>query len=478
MKASPDEAGGEGREKEGKEGRKKKEVGGRGRARQRRVRLVTSLSHSSLLRPQNPPTRPTGPPPQSMSSPTTHPATKKAKTGAPGAGGEEGSSPVMTPKTARAEAAAAAAPAHKGSPTKPEGHAAAAAHPAPPLGLERALGAELHTSGTQEYGGRAATILEKGRILFLARPTVAAEEEGKMADASQIRTFYLALCPVAVDEEVAAEAEAKAEAEQPWAAKARLIIIGKKLLPDIGERFWGFVQSVGDHFGDLFVKPEAGGKQKKRSKAAATATAAPPPAEVRLRVLGEGDYALTRVGKNVGSGHLTYVLAEPQAPTPALAEVGVFASAGRFVISIKNPVTPNRGGAGLSAKEKAHFSPDALAAFNGKTARTAAHGLKWVNFSASPTLLNTRHAELILIWSNPPAESDPGLAESLQAAAAQDHEAHLHLQRAADQGAEEAGGAHKGAEAEEAEVREALEQELHAGAVGLDVMPAVTGELE
>ena len=201
-------------------------------------------------------------------------------------------------------------------------------------------------------------------------------------------------------------------------------------------------------------------RPKKKKRAAAEEADKQP-----LLVLGTGDYALTRVGEVVSSGHLSYVLSEPVEPGGALEGVGV-GSTGRFVVSVKNPGTPNAGGAGLSDDAKARFPPAALAAFKGKTGRD----LAWVNCSACPDLLNTVHAEALFIASNPVAESDAALAESLAAAAKADHEEHI---QAGGGGGEEEG---KEEDPHYKEVLAALKDELRASEHHLDVRPAVTGE--
>ena len=472
------------------------------------------------------------PPTTTTAAAAAGPLAKKVKAEA---GGEEGS-PLPAAQAAAGvvnPAAAGKHHTHRGAHAAPvsalqsEAPRAKDEAPPPPLqadapsppALDRPLGADLHT--TSPHGARgsrgAATILERGRIVFLARPALAAEAAHHIAAIDQVRTFYMALVPAAEEEgkagdthkdkveagqaAAAAGEEKEEEQEHPahaepapaaWAPRARLIIIGKKHLPTKGERFWGFVQAVGDTFADLFkaakTKGEGegggaggsggGGTKKRKARAAPPA----PDDDTRLRVLAEGDYALTRVGHVAATGHLTYVLAEPHMAAegggggfaPGLEEVSI-SPAGRFLINIKNPVAPNRGGGGLSPAAKARFPPDALAAFAGKTSRTAGHGLAWVNAAAHPSLLSTRHAEVLVIGANPPEVSDPALADSLAAAAEADHEAHLR--------AGGGGGAGAGAEAdqyaaEEAAVRVALEAELQAAALHLDVVPAVTGELD
>ena len=456
-----------------------------------------------------------------MTTGTAHRPTKKAKLEEEEAAAEQehGSPPAAAEAPA---AAAAATPALKTEPaaaaatptTTAATHAAtptmAAAKPAATalLAIDRPLGVELASSGAPKKsggGGRPATVLEAGRLVFLARPTKVAEEEG-MEDLASIRTLYIALSPSEKGEEEGKAGEKEEEQQQQhggappppaddgWMPAHRLLIIGRKRLPTSpAERYWGFVQAVADSFDGLFdgllTKPgggkpsaagggaleepaaSAGTRRSKRTKAAKAA--GPPPADTRLRVLGEGDYALTRVGRSVRSGHLSYVLAEPGAPGSAQEEVGIGA-AGRFVVSVKSPDTRNPAGAGLGGKAKAHFSEAALEAFRGRSGRP----LAWQNYSASPDLLNTPHAEFVMIRANDLAASDPGLAESLEAAAEADHAAHAHAHAHGGGGG---GGGGKEAEEEEhdrdyTEVMAALGEELHAAALGLDVGPAVTGE--
>jgi hypothetical protein len=360
------------------------------------------------------------------------------------------------------------------------------------LAIDRPLHATLHTSpapGTK----KAPAIIERGRIAFLFSPKVGAVDAGGVSSLADVRNFFIALAPTADSDALAREAGV-----DDWHARARLLVIGRKALPaSTGERFWGFVDAVADSFDDLFKKkkegekggggagggggeettpepssPQKGGHARKAEPGEGGAP--PPPPGAALRVVADGEYALTRVGHAAGTGHLTYVLGEPPGgvePGSAQAEFGIEA-AGRFVFSVKNPKGPGAPGRGLSVK--ALFSPDAQAAFAGKTERTAAAGLAWVNASAHPDLLATPHAEFIMIKAKPAEERDPALTTSLAEAAAEDHS-----ERVAAMEAEAKGGGGGGPDAKAfEETLAALNEELHARALGLDVRPMVTGELE
>jgi hypothetical protein len=128
------------------------------------------------------------------------------------------------------------------------------------------------------------------------------------------------------------------------ARKYRLLIVGRKRLPDPGrhDRFWAFVYKVfrsraalGDELGEVRYRTKTLGLRD----------------EPEARPVAEGVYALVRHGDHT---HLTYVLELPERPGPAERALNIRRQAS-YVIAVKNPEAASPPGAGLDPEHEARF---------------------------------------------------------------------------------------------------------------------------
>ena len=136
---------------------------------------------------------------------------------------------------------------------------------------------------------RSTEILEQGNIYFLYRPKVRPENEAERAqvgaeDIGDVQNFYIVL--------------------KPQGGRFRLINVGRKRLPDIGEheRNWGFVDMVADS-----------GKEIEETLQRDTYETKTRGERIRpaARPAGEGVYALVREGSRT---HLAWALELPKDP--------------------------------------------------------------------------------------------------------------------------------------------------------------------
>lgn len=199
-------------------------------------------------------------------------------------------------------------------------------------------------------------ILEKGHIYFLYRPKVRVEEAESFDD---VQRMFIILKP-------------------SDGGKCRLIIVGRKRLPDIGakNRFWAFVDAVAGSVGEITRKFEAG-----EAGSSGNAKTSQP-----VRPAGMGAYVIVEHNKH---SHLAYSLQLPQEPGE-VQEAFNIGEQGSFVLSIKNPEKPAPPGVGLGGSQKAEFPQDFQERFGGR---------RFIDANP-PTLLDFEGAELLLIGAS------------------------------------------------------------------------------
>ncbi len=167
--------------------------------------------------------------------------------------------------------------------------------------------------------------LESGDIFFLYRPAVDDEEPKGLVD---VQRFLIVLKPH--DREV-----------------FRLLIIGRKRLPDVGEheRVWAFVDRVTNSADEL--------ERALRASEYQTQTRGERH-EPAVRPAGEGVYAITLVG---GQMHLSYALELPE-KTSEVQKAFKIAPEATFALSIKNPQASTPPGVGLPEERKPEYPPE------------------------------------------------------------------------------------------------------------------------
>ncbi len=177
---------------------------------------------------------------------------------------------------------------------------------------------------------RQPEVLERGDIFFLYRPAVEEEEPKGLVD---VQRFFMVLRP---------------EGE----TKFRLLVIGRKRLPDVGEheRFWGFVDRVEDSAEAL--------ERSLRASEYETKTRGERH-EPAVRRAGEGVYAITL---EAGQMHLSYALELPEHPSDVQRAFKIAPEAS-FALSIKNPEASTPPGVGLPEDRKAEFPEELMAEF-------------------------------------------------------------------------------------------------------------------
>lgn len=217
-------------------------------------------------------------------------------------------------------------------------------------------------------------MLEEGDIFFLYRPLVDVEHPH---DLSEVQHLYMVLRP-------------------RGGGKLRLLVIGKKRLPALGDHHpnWGFVDQIAAGGAEI----EEGLRETRYvTKTAGERT------QGAARPAGEGAYALVR---SDGEVHLRYVLVLPEQPGPVQDALGVGAHAA-LAVSVKNPDAGSARG-GMLERHDPGYSAEELALFGGN---------RWA--PAEPRLLDRRGAEFLLVAAGDDA------AAPLDASAPSD-EAHAH----------------------------------------------------
>jgi hypothetical protein len=181
--------------------------------------------------------------------------------------------------------------------------------------------------------GRETEILEHGDIYFFYRPKVDTEEAEGLDD---VQRFHVVLRP-------------------HGRGLFRLITIGRKRLPDIGqhERTWGFV--------DMVAKSAREIEQALRQQSYDTKTRGQR-TRPAARPAGEGVYALVQAGSKL---FLVYELELPKRPAEVQQELKI-PPQGSFAISIKNPEAPAPPGVGLGKEQEADYPNSLQREFRGR----------------------------------------------------------------------------------------------------------------
>jgi len=244
-----------------------------------------------------------------------------------------------------------------------------------------------------ETAGEAA-ILETGEVSFFYRPKVSVEEALTVDD---VQRLFVILRPERVRpndsplvKSISCGAHNDQEAKKDDGSafgKLRMIIIGKKKLPDVNshEKCWGFVEHA--VLDPKEIEQLLGGKTYDTASGTKLLQASRP--------LGEGTYTVVKKERQT---YFAYVLS---------TAVGEFQQAfnivqeGSYALSIKNPTTGNRpSNQGLSNGQSANFPPRL----------TDQHsGLRF--FPAQPTeFLDYEGCEILLIGASEDVEKNLGEA--------------------------------------------------------------------
>ncbi|KAK9829382.1 hypothetical protein WJX72_005493 [[Myrmecia] bisecta] len=264
--------------------------------------------------------------------------------------------------------------------------------------------------------------LEEGRIFFFYRPRVAMDHPHSVDD---VQRFYMIMSPVSGPD-----------------APHRLLIVGKKRLPEKRERFFGFVEAVSDQMEKL---TEEFGLKERETKTRGKRVTQP------ARVAGEGAYTLAEHGGNVV---LAYKLEAPEQPGEVQDELGIKQESS-LVISVKNPTIGSPPNAGL--EHKAKYSEKQMQEFG---------DYNWIPVR-DPSLLDVPHAEFLLILARAGAKDVKG--EIGQAAE--------HMEQAAKEDVEHFKEEHPDDDAHTALI-EKLRSETRAEKPHMPVEPAVEGKWE
>jgi hypothetical protein len=196
-------------------------------------------------------------------------------------------------------------------------------------------------------------ILERGALTVLYTPRV---EHPLVLGLDDVQRFFLVLHP---DRD----------------RDARLILVGRKRLPDSGRpRFWTAVDRIAPP--DLLLGELTGAEYETKTRG----TRYQPPA----RLAAAGRYALASHDAHT---HLRYALALPEALGPVHESLRL-QRRGSYIAAVMNPERKRLG----SRRRRAYYRPDLQARFRDR--RFA---------PADPALLGVRDAELVLI----PSPKDP-----------------------------------------------------------------------
>ena len=209
-------------------------------------------------------------------------------------------------------------------------------------------------------------LMERGDVFFFYRPDIDEEAPRGLLD---VRRFHIVLRPES-------------------GKTVRLMTIGRKKLPDASEgsqNHWGFVDRVIDDAEEL--RQILGGSNFESETLG----------ERRLpeaRPVGEGVYALNRVGRRTV---LSYALELPSEPGEVQAAFNIRPD-GHYELAIKNPDAGSPAGIGLDGDCRAKFS-DALKERFGDR--------RWL--PADSDFLDCEGAEFVLIQSRDEAIASLGI---------------------------------------------------------------------
>ncbi|GIL44474.1 hypothetical protein Vafri_1922, partial [Volvox africanus] len=223
---------------------------------------------------------------------------------------------------------------------------------------------KIAKSSKQAHEDAALSAVSAGGRSLNARPA------GKQPDAAAV---------VADSSKHGKSGDAATTAVAPW--PCRLIIIGKKRMPDPGchERFFGFVDTVTDSV-DQITSRLAAKYYSTRTRGEHTQPA--------VRVAGRGTYSimLRQDSRNRSSTQLAYLLQLPLEPGPVQQELGIARSA-RYVLCIKNPGFRDPGRP--TVRRDPQYSPSQHGMF-------ISRGTRWVA-TEDVSLLDVPGTELLLI---------------------------------------------------------------------------------
>jgi hypothetical protein len=212
--------------------------------------------------------------------------------------------------------------------------------------------------------------LERGNIYFVYTPRVHSPgEETKVESFEDIERTYMIL---------------SVQGQRRY----RRIVVGRKRLPDVQdsrERFWGFVDIVGE-------RPEKIEHELEEIRYA-TATRGE---RVRpeARPAGEGIYRIVEHGNH---NHLIYALELPQEPGPVQRELNIEPEAS-YILSVKNPEASSPPGVGLGTRQKFEYPERLQSMFRGRRF-----------LPAEPELLDYEGVEVLLIGSSENPEEELGI---------------------------------------------------------------------
>ncbi|KAG2122073.1 hypothetical protein BD769DRAFT_983038 [Suillus cothurnatus] len=260
-------------------------------------------------------------------------------------------------------------------------------------------------------------VTERGHIYFFYRPKVQREEVHSMDDVSKLHVLLIPsssgsfsvqgeseqskdVSGADADEMnlVAQGADAAPASESTTKDKKhfRLIIVGKKKLPDPEREkhapIWATVIFVGDNLHDLEDKL---GERTYETKTRGTRHTPP------VRLAGRGVYAIVNSQGNVPSRnatHLGYHLSHPTEMGDVQKALGIHI-ASSFVIQVKNPKAeaPASQRVGLPKSRRAIYSEDIMKHVFGRGEKgRSSIGLRFTNCN-SIELLDHQGAELLLI---------------------------------------------------------------------------------
>ncbi|EMD32626.1 hypothetical protein CERSUDRAFT_126728 [Gelatoporia subvermispora B] len=293
--------------------------------------------------------------------------------------------------------------------------------------------AETKKDHPVQHTYQAGTI-ERGHIYFFYRPKVQLEEAESLDD---VQRFYMVLVPRPPEFSSGSETAAKgsgdgdedqemnlisagadavpaAETTNEKQKRFRLIVLGKKSLPDPdqgrgrGSVFWGAITTVGE---DLIKLQDGLGPKEYETKTRGHRTQGP------ARLAARGAYALVNKEARIPSQretHLGYHLShpDPEHVGEVQAELGIH-EASSFVIQVKNPLAPPTGPqrVGLPKERRADYSEAILREVFGKGGERGREefGLRFASVE-QPELLDYEGAELLFIAAR---SGDAGLEQSL-----------------------------------------------------------------
>ena len=182
----------------------------------------------------------------------------------------------------------------------------------------------------------AAEVLERGEIFFLYRPRVGEEHPEGVDD---LQRLFIVLRP-------------------SDAARFRLLVVGRKVLPDPApdregdDRLWAFVDQVAED-------PEPVRSELERTVYATKTRGVRVQPEARRA--GEGVYAVARHGDHT---HLAYRLRLPETPGEVQHELNIQRQA-TYVVLVRNPRVPWPAGMGLGPAAELEYPAELQDRFGG-----------------------------------------------------------------------------------------------------------------